>query len=230
MSLYAISDVHLGFKYNKTMDKFGDNWINHHNKIKKNWENTVTLNDTVILSGDISWAMNVDDAKPDLDFLEVLPGNKIIHEGNHDFWWSSASKLNGIYKTIFFMKNDCVIYGDYAICGTRGWTCPNDTAFTEHDFKIYTRELGRLKRSLNKAKTEKKDKIIVTLHFPPTNDKREESGFTQIINEFGVEKVIYGHLHNEKEGNVNSLEGLYKGVSYNLVSSDYLEFAPKLIL
>jgi predicted phosphohydrolase len=229
MALYTISDLHLGFNVEKPMDIFGDKWKDHCNKIKENWLNKITEKDMVLIAGDISWSLKEQDSKYDLDWINELPGKKIISKGNHDYWWGSISKLNKMYENTKFLQNNFYIYEDYAICGTRGWVCPSGEKYSSKDEKIYNREQIRLKLSLDAAKKNGFEKIIVMLHYPPTNDKFEESEFTKIIKEYKVEKVIYGHLHGPVlSGEV--LNGYLDGVEYILTSADYLNFNPKRIL
>lgn len=229
MALYTISDLHLGFNVEKPMDIFGDKWKDHCEKIKNNWLDKITEEDTVLIAGDISWSMKSEDSKYDLDWINELPGRKIISKGNHDYWWSSISKLNAMYENTKFLQNNFYTYEDYAICGTRGWMCPGSDKFTSKDEKIYAREQIRLKLSLQEAKKNGFEKIIVMLHYPPTNDKFEESEFIKIIKEYEVEKVIYGHLHGPSlYGNL--LDGYRDGTEYILTSADYLNFDPKRIL
>lgn len=229
MALYTISDLHLGFNVEKPMDIFGDKWKDHCDKIKENWLSKITEEDMVLIAGDISWSLKEQDSRYDLDWINELPGKKIISKGNHDYWWGSISKLNKMYENTKFIQNNFYMYNDYAICGTRGWICPNGDKYSEKDMKIYNREQIRLKLSLEVAKKNKVEKIIVMLHYPPVNDKFEESEFTKIIKEYNVEKVIYGHLHGPVLlGNV--LNGYLDGVEYILSSADYLDFNPKRIL
>lgn len=231
MGIYAISDLHLSLFRSKPMDIFGDNWKDHHVKIKKNWESKITNSDLVLMPGDISWAMSILEASTDLEFIEKLPGKKIILPGNHDYWWGSTSKLNNMYKSIRFMKNSYIMYDKIAICGTRGWVLPNDTFYTEHDEKIYKREILRMKMSLDLAIFENKNlkEIILMMHYPPTNDKKEESGFTKLIKEYPIKIVLYGHLHGQKAFE-SSIKGMYEEVMYYLISSDYIKFDPIKIL
>lgn len=231
MALYAIADTHLGKGMNKTMDLFGEPWINHTEKLINNWNNTVREGDTVLVPGDICWAKRLAEAKTDLDILDGLPGKKILLEGNHDYWWDSQNKVTAAYPEMFFLKNNYYLYGNTAVCGTRGWLCPNDMKFDESDLKVYNRECGRLKLSLDAAlKDGYGGKIIVIMHYPPMNDKHEPSGFTNIIESCGgIEKVLYGHLHG-KESIEGRFEGVLKGVSYELVSADHLNFTPKKIM
>lgn len=229
MALYTISDLHLGFNVEKPMDIFGDKWKNHCDKIKNNWLKKITDEDTILIAGDISWSLKAEDSVYDLDWINELPGNKIISKGNHDYWWTSISKLNSMYEKTKFLQNNYYTYKEYAICGTRGWICPGANSFTSKDEKIYKRELIRLRLSLEAAKKDNYNSIIVMLHYPPTNEKFEESEFIKVIKEFNVEKVIYGHLHGPVlygklfEGNID-------GVEYILTSADYLDFNPIKIL
>ncbi|HOA80125.1 MAG TPA: metallophosphoesterase [Defluviitaleaceae bacterium] len=227
MSIYAIGDLHLSGAVDKPMDMFGDNWINHATQIKNNWLNLIESKDTILIPGDISWAMNMEEAMIDLEFIHKLPGKKILVKGNHDYWWKSVSKLNTLYEDMFFIQNNFIETEGFAICGSRGWLCPNDTEYTEHDYKIYNRELQRLELSLKEASKAKTSKIIVMMHYPPTNDKLEKSGFIVLFEKYNVEKVIYGHLHGNsfKAG----LNGFFNGVEYKLVSCDYINFKPILI-
>lgn len=229
MALYTISDLHLGFNVEKPMDIFGDKWKNHSEKIRENWINKITDEDMVLIAGDISWSLKEQDSKYDLDWINELPGKKIISKGNHDYWWGSISKLNAMYENTKFLQNNFYVYEDYAICGTRGWMCPAGDKYTTKDEKIYNREQIRLRLSLEAAKKKGFEKIIVMLHYPPTNEKFEESEFTKIIKEYAVEKVIYGHLHGPVLlGNV--LNGYLDGIEYILSSADYIDFNPRRIL
>ena len=229
MALYTISDLHLGFNVEKPMDIFGDKWKNHCDKIKENWLSKIKEEDTVLIAGDISWSLREQDSKYDLDWINELPGKKIISKGNHDYWWGSISKLNKMYENTKFLQNNYYEYKDYAICGTRGWICPGGDKYTTKDRKIYDREQIRLKLSLDAAKKNGFEKIIVMLHYPPTNDVFEESEFIKIIKEYKVKKVIYGHLHGPVLlGKV--LNGYVDEVEYILTSADYLDFDPKRIL
>lgn len=230
MSLYALADLHLGRAAGKPMDKFGENWRNHDLKIEKNWKAALSSQDTIILPGDISWAMRLKEAKFDLDFLQSLPGKKVLLRGNHDFWWSSVSQLEKAYPSFFFLQNNFYPYGNIAICGSRGWLCPGAARFQESDQKIYERELARLRLSLNYAIKAGFQEIIVVLHFPPTNEQKAASGFTLLFQEYPqIKQVIYGHLHGEASF-YTSLQGDYEGLQYHLVSSDYVNFQPKKMI
>ena len=160
MSLFAIADIHFGKGVNKSMDIFGEPWVGHMDKIIKNWRDTVTDGDTVLIPGDICWAKKLPEAKTDMEILQSLPGKKVLLEGNHDYWWDSQNKVTAAYPDMFFLKNNFYVYNETAVCGTRGWLCPNDTKFTQDDLKVYNRECGRLKISLDaaaKAGNEKTD-------------------------------------------------------------------------
>ena len=222
MALFAISDFHLALKGDKPMDVFGDHWIGHDEKIKENWIKNINEEDTVLIAGDISWSMSLDDGMNDLQWIHELPGKKVISKGNHDYWWGSINKLNSYYEDIFFIQNNHSNYEDYAICGTRGWICPGNKNFDAHDEKIYKRELIRLRLSLDSAVNAGYSKFIVMLHYPPTNDKFKSSGFTDICKEYRVSKVIYGHLHGPF--NYGVLNGELEGVQYSLTSCDFLNF------
>ncbi len=228
MALYAISDLHLAFNNDKPMDIFGDKWLNHDAKIKNNWLSKVNEDDMILIAGDISWAMRESESMMDLQWIDDLPGKKIISKGNHDYWWNSITKLNSKFENTKFLQNNYYQYKGYAICGSRGWICPGSDKFTEKDEKIYSRELIRLRLSLDSAKKAGFDKFIVMLHYPPTNEKFEESDIVKIIKEYNVEKVIYGHLHGPALRRV--LEGVKDGVEYIMTSGDYIDFDPVKIL
>lgn len=237
MSIFAIADLHLSFAAEKPMDIFGGEWIEHTEKLSKNWLELVAPEDTVLIPGDTSWALRYEEAQTDLEWLSKLPGKKVFIKGNHDLWWNSVSKLNRFHESMYFLQNTCYAAEGYAICGTRGWVCPGDDDYTEHDEKIYKREIGRLALSLEAAAragyTEKNEhgqsRIICGLHFPPTNDKLMKSGFTELFEEYGVQKVVYGHLHG-KDAFKNGLQGIRNKVEYLLTSVDYLKCKPLKIL
>ncbi|SCY27173.1 metallophosphoesterase [Alkaliphilus peptidifermentans] len=223
MALYGIADLHLSNSTDKPMDIFGNHWFLHHEKIQRDWCQRVNSNDTVLIAGDISWGMTMKEAIIDLDWINQLPGRKILIKGNHDYWWNSISSLNNLYKDMEFLQNSYYTYEDYAICGTRGWLCPNKYKFTQHDEKIYNREVHRLTLSLESAKKAGYERTIVMLHYPPTNESYESSLFTQTLETFNVEKVVYGHLHGDDSYNAG-LQGLHNGIEYHLISCDFLNF------
>ncbi|MDD6920079.1 MAG: metallophosphoesterase [Eubacteriales bacterium] len=224
-SIYTIADLHLSLNEitQKPMDLFGSAWINHVQILEENWKRTVKDNDLVIIPGDISWSMTLIEADVDLSWIDSLPGKKVIFKGNHDLWWSSIKKMNTLYETIYFMQNDIFVYGDIAVCGTRGWICDGSDKFKEEDTKIYKREILRLEMSLNKAKDSKMDikEIIGFLHYPPTNERREPSGFTDLFDKYGIERVFYGHLHG-KDAKRNKDAFVIGNTVYKLVSLDAL--------
>lgn len=224
MALYAISDFHLSFTTDKPMNVFGENWKDHHKKIKENWINTIKEEDTVIIAGDISWSMNIEEGMEDLHWISKLPGKKVFVKGNHDYWWTSISKLNNLDKNMKFIQNNYFEYEDYALCGTRGWICPGGDNFTEHDNKIYRRELIRLKLSLDAAVKDGYKKFMIMLHYPPFNGLKVDNGFLEIFKEYNIDKVIFGHLHGMKKGNPFNTK--LDGIEYILTSCDYLDFKP----
>jgi len=228
VSLYAISDLHLDLNGDKPMDIFGDKWFKHDEKIKNNWLKKITDKDTVLIAGDISWSMKIENGIKDLEWVHNLPGTKIMAKGNHDFWWSSITKLNNLYEDIKFIQNNFFTYEDYAICGTRGWNCPGGENFTQKDEKIYSRELNRLRLSLESASKSGYQRFIAMLHYPPMNEKFLESGFVQIFKEYNVEKVVYGHLHGPSLS--KALNGVLDNIEYIITSGDYLDFNPIKIL
>ena len=223
MSLYAIGDLHFSTSVNKPMNIFGDNWDNHEIKIIDSWRLKVKPEDTVLVLGDTSWGINLEEAKSDLDIISELPGQKFFIKGNHDYWWTTVTNLNKLYDNCKFMQTNFYEYGEYAICGGRGWICPNDVKFDSKDEQIYKREENRIRISLEAARKNGYEKIIVVTHYPPTNDKLEESIFTRLYEEYKVEKVIYGHLHG-RESFKMGLKGIRNGVEYILASCDYLNF------
>lgn len=229
MGLFAIADLHFGFSVNKPMSIFGPNWEGHSGKIIENWKREIGMNDTVLLPGDISWAMKEEDAEADLEIIQSLPGRKIFLEGNHDYWWKSASKLERKYEGMRFLKNDCDLYENIFICGTRGWLCPNDGHFTLQDNKLYEREQIRLRLSLDTAMRKGAKEILLMMHFPPVNDKQERSAFLEIMEEYPIKQVVYGHLHG-KASHDNGIKGEINGIHFHLISADYLNFCPKRIL
>ena len=223
MSLYAIGDLHFSTSVNKPMNIFGNNWDDHEIKIIDSWRLKVKPEDTVLVLGDTSWGINLEEAKSDLDIISELPGQKFFIKGNHDYWWTTVTNLNKLYDNCKFMQTNFYEYGEYAICGGRGWICPNDVKFDSKDEQIYKREENRIRISLEAARKNGYEKIIVVTHYPPTNDKLEESIFTRLYEEYKVEKVIYGHLHG-RESFKMGLKGIRNGVEYILASCDYLNF------
>ncbi|MEQ8154587.1 MAG: metallophosphoesterase [Clostridiaceae bacterium] len=228
MALYAISDLHLSFTADKPMGIFGEKWEGHEEKIKENWIRNINPEDTVLIAGDISWSMKHDESMEDLGWISSLPGRKIIVKGNHDYWWGSITKLNSLFENMNFMQNNFFTYEDWAICGSRGWICPGSDKFTLKDGKIYNRELNRFRLSLDAAKKAGYEKFICMMHYPPTNEKLAPSGFVDLFKEYGVTRVVYGHLHGPALANV--LNGENDGIEYIMTSCDYIDFNPVKIL
>lgn len=227
MSIYVIGDLHLSFDpaVDKPMDVFGDSWIDHWRRLEENWRRKITDGDTVIIAGDISWALKLDEALADLAWIDGLPGEKVILKGNHDLWWSGIRKMNSLFDSVSFMQNTCHMVGDTAICGSRGWICPGSEGFSDDDMKIYRRELLRLEMSLKDAAEKGADKIIGVLHYPPLNDKKQMSGFTDLFEKYGVRKVYFGHLHGQ-DAKKNRSPVSVNGISYRLVSLDGVDCDP----
>ncbi len=222
MAIYALSDLHLSKAIkNKSMEVFGEEWKDYETKIDENWKKTVTNEDTVLVPGDISWALTLEAAYEDFSYLNSLPGKKIIIKGNHDYYFSTLTKVNKFLKdnnfdTITVLNNDSYLVEGYNICGFRGWGNTDDD--TVDDFKVYKRELVRLELSLNSIKEENKDKpIIVMTHFPPFRYEIKE-----LFKKYNVKLCIYGHLHGD--GHYMIKEGNIDGVEYKMVSGDYTKF------
>lgn len=229
MKIFAISDLHLSINTNKPMNIFGPVWHNHFEAICTDWQAKVTSEDIVLIAGDISWGMKLNEAIEDIKELAHLNGKKIITRGNHDYWWKSISSIRNILpENIYALQNDAVKFGNFIICGTRGWTVSETTEQTEEDKKIFDRELIRLELSLKSAKTLQTDneKIICMIHFPPFNSRLENSEFTNLMEKYGVHKVVYGHLHGKGGRTVNKMTK--NGIDYFLTSCDKLE--NKLVL
>ncbi len=231
MSIFAIGDLHLSLdeRIEKPMDVFGTAWENHQEKVKEYWTKTVTEADTVIICGDVSWGLKLDEAMADLTWVHHLPGRKVIVKGNHDLWWTSISRLNALFDDVFFLQNDAYpVDEDVCICGSRGWITPDSAGFTDHDRKIYDRELLRLRMSLEAGKKTGCRNIVAGLHYPPTGDTHQDSEVTRMLSEFGVRKCVYGHLHGP-DAFKNGIKGILNSVDYQLVSLDYLKGQVKKI-
>ena len=230
MSIYVIGDLHLSFSENKPMDIFGYNWENHCEKIKENWLKTVKKEDTVILPGDFSWSTYLEDTYEDFNFLNSLPGKKIMSKGNHDYWWTTVTSMNNYLKennfsNIYFLYNNAYLVENKIIVGTRGWV---NNFNSEENYKILKRENDRLKLSIEKGISEfgENKEIIAILHYPPITQtnilKNETTPFIKMLREYNIKKCYYAHLHGDShkdafEGNINEIE-------FKLVSSDYLNF------
>ena len=221
--IYAIGDLHLSFNEDKPMDIFGDNWENHEEKIKQDWLKKVNENDLVLLPGDFSWSMHLKDTIKDFEYLNSLPGKKILLKGNHDYWWTTVTNMRNFleennFQNIDFLHNNSYEYEEYIIAGTRGWIQSAD----EEDKRLVQREVQRLELSIQDGvKKYGEDKpIIVNMHYPPIAS--EPSPFIEVMKKYNVKKCIYGHLHGEsiKE----AIEGMHDGIEIKLVSSDSLNF------
>ena len=229
MKIFAISDLHMSNGNSKPMDIFGAKWVDYLDKIKADWNAKVTDEDVVLIGGDISWAMDLPDAIVDISTLIPLKGKKIFVRGNHDYWWKSISRVRtSLPENFFALQNDCLKFGNVIICGSRAWCVEGSPDFKEQDRKIYLREVERLRLALKSAEKIKQegDEIYCLIHYPPFNVRREESLFTKLFEEYGVKKVIYGHLHG-KDSRAD-LKVLKNGIEYYLTSCDLVD--NKLIL
>ena len=225
MAIYTISDLHLSLGMDKPMNIFGENWENHDKKIKANWTKKVKQNDLVLLPGDFSWAMYIEDAKKDFEYLNELPGTKLLLKGNHDYWWESLTKMRKFleennFKNIDFIYNNSYIWEDKIIVGTRGWSEQEENAE-----KIIKRENIRLGLSLEDGvKRFGKDKeIIVCMHYPPFNRyEKTELNFIKTMKKYNVKTCIYGHIHGE--ATKEAKQGKIDGIQFIMASSDYTNF------
>lgn len=225
MSIYAIGDLHLSFANPKPMNIFGNNWNNHEEKIKLDWISKVKEEDTVVLPGDFSWAMNLKDTKKDFEYINNLPGRKIMSKGNHEYWWTTVTNIKNFLKennfsNIDFLYNNSIEVEDKLICGTRGW---NLNLESETSNKIITREEIRLENSIQDAINKNLDKeIIVFMHYPPIIKQNLNTGFFKILKKYNIKRCYYAHLHGNsiKE----ALNGVYDGIEFKLVSADGLDF------
>lgn len=225
MRYFAIGDLHLSGKSPKPMNIFGDNWTGHFERIRKDWLEKVSDGDVVLLCGDHSWAMSFEDGMYDLNRLSDLPGKKVLIRGNHDYWWSGITKLRTEKpnEDYFFLQNDCVRFGSVLFVGSRGWTCPGASDYTEADEKIYKREAERFRLAFEQANKERGegDKVVVLMHFPPFTIKREDTLFTKLFESEGVSAVVFGHIHGAQPFPLNSEKN---GVEYFLTSCDKRAF------
>jgi predicted phosphohydrolase len=244
--LFAIGDPHLSFSNNidKPMDVFGAAWADHAARLETAWREDVAEDDTVIVLGDISWALKTEDALPDLEWLRALPGRKILLRGNHDLWWHGVTNLNALWPgEMIFLQNNCVVMSvdspiksandeiSVAVCGSRGWGLPGLEDYGKDDERILARELIRLRMSLEAATRAGAESIVCALHFPPAIGPTFESSFTELIESWPtpVTQVVYGHLHTSSAFR-KGLQGEHGGVRYALASADYLGFRPLRVL
>ncbi|MDO5717895.1 MAG: metallophosphoesterase [Tissierellia bacterium] len=224
--IYGISDLHLDHTGSKSMEVFGEAWKDYENRIFTNWKDMISDDDIVLIPGDISWAMKIDDVIYDLKRIDSLPGTKILLKGNHDYWWQSLKKLKSLrLESLLFLQNNSYFLGGYNIVGSRAWLARDNSSFTEEDEPIFKRELIRLKLSLDSISDEAP--IIAMLHYPPFDRYKNPNEFGQLLKEYDVEKCIYGHLHSEGLSAV--VEGQIDGIEYTCLSADYIDFKPVLI-
>ena len=228
MALYAIGDLHLCLGKSKPMDIFGGTWVGYMDKLKQGISQ-ITEEDTTVLLGDLSWALDLSEARADFAWINEIPGRKIILKGNHDYWWSTATKFYKFceeygFTNMHIVNNNHYVYNDIAICGTRGWFFEEDRS-GPHDEKVFKRELIRLEASLQAAGELPK---ILFLHYPPCYKGYACTEILSVMKKYDVRRCYYGHLHGASHG--LAMEGLWDGVEYKLVSADRLDFVPHRIL
>lgn len=223
MAVFAISDLHLPGGDTKPMDVFGEHWKDHFEKISADWNDRVTARDIVLLPGDLSWAMSLEDAKGDLQAVGALPGRKIILRGNHDFWWSGIGRVrDALPEGMYAIQNDCIALDDYVFCGTRGWTLPGEQT-TQDDQRIYRRELLRMDMALSQAQRRAEGRpIIAMMHYPPLTDACRDTEWVALLKRYGVRDLVYGHLHGAALR--SAFRGLYEAIRFHQVSCDGLGF------
>ena len=229
MALYAMGDTHLSLACSKPMDVFGGRWEGYVDKLREGFHATVTPEDTVVVCGDVSWGMSLEEAKADFAFLDGLPGaRKLLLKGNHDYWWTTASKMKAFFEengfsTLDILHNNCHLYGETALCGTRGWFYEEDRG--EHSAKIFNRELIRLEASLKAAGEREK---ICFLHYPPLYQGYRCQEIIDLLERYGVTLCCYGHLHGGSHR--LAVTGRQGSVEYRLVAADYVGFTPVKLL
>lgn len=231
MSLFVMGDLHLSLGSDKPMDVFGPVWEDHAEKIRYNWQRIVGENDTVVLCGDCSWGMSLQNALPDFQFIQALPGKKYLLKGNHDYYWDTVSKMRRFFAenritSMDFIHNNAFLYGETALCGTRGWF--SDEEEKTHDRMIYLRELGRLRASLEAGKALGAKELIVFLHYPPVMPDFRYKEITDMMSQYGVKDCFYGHLHGA--GLQSAVNKQVDGIRYHCISADHVKFIPLKIL
>ena len=229
LSLYVIGDLHLSLGADKPMDVFGGGWDNYIEKIKSGFS-LLEPNDVCVLCGDTSWAMTLEESLSDFIFINELPGKKIILKGNHDYWWATTTKMKSFFEknsidNIDILHNNCFFYNGAAICGTRGWLTEGDED-TEQNLKIMARETARLRASLAAAGSA--EEKLCFFHYPPRFNNMVCSDIINAMDEFGVKKCWYGHIHSQ--GRRYAVQGFVGGILYEMISADYIEFIPQKIL
>ena len=209
------------------MEKFGQLWADYFRRLEDSWREKVAPEDAVLIAGDVSWALTLPEARFDLDYIEALPGQKVLVKGNHDYWWQSLSRVReAAGGSLHFLQHSAMAIGPWAVCGTRGWLLPCHADFKEEDGRLLARELLRLEMALNEAARLARP-IIVMLHYPPLEDPAQGSPFTELLGRYpAVTDCVYGHIHGDK---APAFEGLYRGVRYQNCSIDRLDFTPRLI-
>ena len=230
MKIYGISDLHLAFSTDKPMDVFGDNWRDHAHKMAQAWDATVSADDVVLCPGDLSWALKLEAALPDLAWIGARPGRlKVLTRGNHDYWWSAIGKVRAALPAgLVALQNDAIDLGELVVCGSRLWACPGALDFTPDDDKIYAREVQRLRMSLEAgARLAQGRPLIAAIHYPPFAADRDRSGtaYSALLEEFSVQLCVYGHLHGRR-AHRTAFEGARNGVHYKLIACDALDFRP----
>ena len=228
MALYAIGDLHLSLSTNKPMDVFGGAWVGYMEKLKAGLS-VIRPEDTTVLLGDLTWALDLPGAKDDFAFIQEIPGRKIILKGNHDYWWTTATKFYKFceeqgFSNMFILNNNFYEYEDIAICGTRGWFFEEDAKEGSHNDKIFKRELIRLEASLKCAGDRRK---LCFLHYPPRYRGYQCAEILELFKTYDVEACYYGHLHGESHK--LAIEGQFDGTDFHLCAADFLKFSPFLI-
>ncbi len=228
MALFAIADLHLSMGTDKPMDIF-KGWQDYSGRLERNWRNLVSDNDTVVVAGDISWAMKLEECYEDFKFLNSLPGEKILLKGNHDYWWATKRKIDDFivsngFDTIKILFNNSFTVDGITICGSRGWYYDADT---QADIKVINREVGRLKLSLDSAPV-KDNPPVVFLHYPPVYNDLECTEIMDTLISYGIKECYYGHLHGAHT-HKNAVVGMYKDINMHLISTDYVDFTPVLV-
>lgn len=225
MAIYVIADLHLSFSQDKPMSIFGENWEGHSEKIKNNWISKVKPEDTVVLPGDFSWAMYLQDTYKDFEYLNSLPGKKLLLKGNHDYWWTTVTNMRNFleenkFKNIDFIYNNSYLVENKILTGTRGWNLLD----TENSSKMIKRESIRLQLAIEDGIKKYGDdkEIIVFMHYPPISNTNKKSDFLKILKQYNIKRCYYGHLHGKSHQ--DAVEGIVDGIEFKLISADYLNF------
>ena len=232
MSLYVIGDLHLCLcDPSKTMAIFAG-WENYQERIEKNWLATVAPEDTVVLAGDISWGMSLQQAEPDFRFIDRLPGKKIILKGNHDYWWCTRKKMEDFFSecgftTLNILHNDHYAYGEYGICGTRGWVNGTDTKDVQ-DEKVLKREVQRLETSIKSAVNAGLEPIVF-MHYPPIFASNFNYDILEVLYRYEIKECYYGHIHGRSAHQL-CVTNTYDGINFHLIAGDYVQFKPEKVL